>query len=170
MTDAKTVDVEDLDALMIGRRIRALLARAHEEEGSAVVEFLGVTVVLLVPLVYLVLTLGRVQAAMFAAEAAARESGRIVSQATDLDDGASRARHAVELAFADQGIVIDADAVLRFRCAAQPCLSRGAQIHVQVDAAVRLPLIPDFLAGTMPVEIPVRAAHLAVVPQFGVAP
>ncbi|MEE6282681.1 pilus assembly protein [Georgenia sp. MJ170] len=153
-----------------GSAVRRLAARLREDEGSAVVEFIGVTVVLLIPLVYLVLTLGRVQAAMFAAEAAARESGRIISQAEDLEAAAGRARSAVELAFADQGIVVDANDVLRLTCDEDPCLSRGARIHVQVDAAVRLPLVPDFLAGTMPMEVPVRAEHLAVVPEFGVAP
>lgn len=155
---------------MGGGLVRRVLARLRDEEGSAVVEFIGVTVVLLVPLVYLVLTLGRVQAAMFAAEAAARESGRIVSQATDLDDGASQARRAVELAFEDQGITVDAEDVLSLSCAEDPCLSRGAHIHVEVEAAVRLPLVPDFLDGTMPMEVPVRAEHLAVVPEFGVSP
>lgn len=152
------------------RVVRAVGARLCEERGSAVVEFIGVTVVLLIPLVYLVLTLGRVQAAMFAAEAAARESGRIVSQAEDLDDGIALARSAVELAFSDQGVAVDGDDVLRLSCAEEPCLSRGAQIHVQVDATVRLPLLPDFLDGVVPLEIPVRAEHLAVVPEFGAVP
>lgn len=149
---------------------RAVVTRLREERGSAVVEFIGVTVVLLVPLVYLVLTLGRVQAAMFAAEAAARESGRIVSQAEQLDDGVALARRAAELAFSDQGIVVDGADVIHLSCAEYPCLSRGAQIHVQVDATVRLPLVPDFLDGVVPLEVPIRAEHLAVVPEFGVVP
>ena len=40
-------------------------------------EFLGVSLVLLVPLVYLVLVLGRIEAATFAVEGAAREAARV---------------------------------------------------------------------------------------------
>jgi len=40
------------------------------ERGSALVELQGVSLVLLVPLVYLMLTMARIQAASFAAEAA----------------------------------------------------------------------------------------------------
>ena len=85
--------------------LRGLLDRfdrlRREERGSAVVEFLGVTLVLLLPLVYLVLTLGQIQAAAFAAEAAARESGRVLSHEADLPTAAARAQTAVELAFGD---------------------------------------------------------------------
>lgn len=138
----------------------------HEEDGSAVVEFIGVTVMLLVPLVYLVLTLGQLQAAAFAAEAAARESGRVLSQADDLPTSVVHAQTAVRLAFEDQGIPVDPEAALSFTCSEEPCLSPGSQVHVQVSTAVRLPLVPDFLAGAVPLEVPVQGVHLAPVPEF----
>lgn len=142
----------------------------REEAGSAVVEFLGVSLVLLLPLVYLVLTLGQVQAAAFAAEAAARESGRVLSQARDLPTAVGQAHHAVALAFGDHGISVDPAAALSITCSDDPCLSPGGQIHVAVAASVRLPLVPDFLAGAMPLEVPVEAVHLAAVPEFGGLP
>lgn len=153
------------------RAVPALLERLRDEEGgNAVVEFIGVTLVLLVPLVYLVLTLGQIQAAAFAAEAAARESGRVLSQAEDLTTAAGQAQTAVELAFEDHGIAVDAAKALDFTCSENPCLSAGGQIHVEVSAAVRLPLVPDFVAGAVPLEVPVRATHLAAVPEFGGLP
>lgn len=153
------------------RPVRALLERLRDEEGgNAVVEFIGVTLVLLVPLVYLVLTLGQIQAAAFAAEAAARESGRVLSQAEDLSTAAGQAQTAVELAFEDHGIEVDAGAALDFTCSENPCLSAGGQIHVEVATAVRLPLVPDFVAGAVPLEVPVSATHLASVPEFGGLP
>ena len=149
------------------RSLRVLLRRVQREEsGSAVVEFIGVTLVLLLPLVYLVLTLGRVQAAAFAAEAAARESGRVLSQAEDLPTAVGQAHTAVELAFGDHGITVDPEAALSFTCSEEPCLSPGGQIHVEVAAVVALPLVPDFLAGALPLEVPVEAVHLAAVPEF----
>lgn len=156
-----------------GRVRRAVVAigrRAPREGGSAIVEFLGVTLVLLVPLVYLVLTLGRVQAGLFAAEAAARETGRILSQAEDYPQGVANAHTAVELAFADHAIVVDPAVALAIECSENPCLTPGAQLHIEVTTTVRLPLLPDVLEGALPLEVPVAAAHLAVVPEFGEAP
>lgn len=141
-------------------------ARSRSDEGSAVVEFLGVSLVLLVPILYLVLTLARVQAAAFAAEGAAREAGRILSVAQSFEAGSAHAQRAVELAFSDQGIdVVGAD-VMRTTCSADPCLTPGGEILVEVAATVGLPLVPDFLADVVPTEVPVSATHLVAVGAF----
>ncbi|UNX54151.1 pilus assembly protein [Georgenia sp. TF02-10] len=136
------------------------------DRGSAVVEFLGVTLLLLVPLVYLVLTLGRVQAAAFATEGAAREAGRIVAQAETMADATARGRAAVELALADQGFAVDGAAALTATCTADPCLTPGARVVVEVRSEVDLPLVPDVLARAVPVAVPVHATHVAVVGEF----
>ena len=84
---------------MVGRR----RARPTGDEGSSVIEFLGLSLVLLVPLVYLVLTLGRLEAATFATEGAAREAARTYVAADGADEGAERAVAAVGIALRDQG-------------------------------------------------------------------
>ncbi|WP_448071416.1 pilus assembly protein [Georgenia yuyongxinii] len=145
-------------------------APGGHDRGSAVVEFLGVSLLLLVPIVYLVLTLSRVQAATFAAEGAAREVGRIVAQAETLESGLARAERAVERAFADQGFDVDGDQAIRVSCAAVPCLTPGAEVHVEVATVVGLPLVPDFLRQAVPAEVPVAAGHLVMVPEFREAP
>ncbi len=61
------------------------------DEGSAVVEFVGLVVVLLVPLVYLVLVVGRLEAATFAAEGAAREAARVFVASDEPASAAPRA-------------------------------------------------------------------------------
>ena len=71
--------------------------RSSSDAGNAVVEFLAVTVLFLVPIVYLVLVLGRLQAATFAAQGAAREAGRAFTTAAGPDDGARRAAASVGL-------------------------------------------------------------------------
>ena len=77
--------------------------RGPDDAGSAVIEFLAVTLLLLVPIVYLVLVLGRLQAATFAAEGAAREAGRAFTTAVGPDEGSRQAVAAVHLALSDQG-------------------------------------------------------------------
>ena len=51
-------------------------ARDPGEEGSAVVEFVALAVLLLIPIIYLILTVGRLQAASYAVSTAAREAAR----------------------------------------------------------------------------------------------
>ncbi|MEE6274648.1 hypothetical protein V2J56_14980 [Georgenia sp. MJ206] len=87
-----------------------------------------------------------------------------------MDDGVARARVAVELAFSDQGIAVSADDALRLTCEQDPCLTPGAEVHVEVSTAVGLPLVPEFARGVLPLEVAVSAQHLAVVPEFGPAP
>jgi hypothetical protein len=155
-------------------RFGSALARAGgdraQESGSAVVEFLGVALLLMVPLVYLILTVGRIQAAVFAAEGAARESGRLVVRAETFEEGAARARAAVDLAFADQGIAVSGADSLRMRCEQDPCLTPGSRIVIEVGAVVGLPGVPDFARGAVPVEVPVSASYVAVVDEFREVP
>ncbi|HEY5554049.1 MAG TPA: pilus assembly protein, partial [Cellulomonas sp.] len=67
----------------------------RDDAGNAIVEFLAVTVLLLIPLLYIVLLLGRLQAATFAADGAAVEAGRAYAQASTTDLGSVRAVAAV---------------------------------------------------------------------------
>lgn len=161
--------------------VRSAAARASDrlrergiapDAGSAVVEFLGVALLLLVPLVYLIVTLGQVQGAIFAAEGAAREAGRLVVSAETFDQGTARARAAVELAFADQGVPVDGAGALRLACSADPCLTPGERIVVEVRAVVALPGVPDVVSGAVGAQVPVAAEYVAVVDEFraGAAP
>lgn len=82
------------------RRLRELVQRLPREEGgNAVIEFIGMSVLFLVPLVYLTLTFFTIQGAAFAAEGAAREAGRILSLGGDT--GREAAELATRLAFED---------------------------------------------------------------------
>lgn len=150
------------------RRCRDVLARRlagagagpdpRPDAGNALVEFLGVALVLLVPLVYLVLVLGRMQAAAFAVDGAAREAVRAVLAApTAHADPAVAARAAVAIALADQGFAQDDALTL----ACDPACDRpGAQVAARVDLAVDLPLVPAFLRDAVPLSVPTSAtAH-----------
>lgn len=132
------------------------------EAGSAVVEYLGVALLLLLPLIYVVVAISRIQAASFAAEGAAREAGRIVAQADSESAAAGPAASAVERAFADQGFDVDGTEALAVTCAADPCHTPGARIDVEVATVVALPLLPASIAG-VPTSMSVESRHLVLV-------
>jgi hypothetical protein len=147
----------------VGRRVRARCS----DEGSAVVEFLGVSLILLVPIVYLVLVMARLQAASFAAEGAAREAGRSFAAADTAEDGLRRAVISVGLSLDDQGFhEVDPGHALSVRCSSDPCLEPGSDVEVEVAFEVALPFVPDFVRGVVPVAIPVRARHVSPVDAF----
>ena len=133
------------------------------EAGAAVVEFLGVSVLLLVPLVYLVVTLSQVHAAAFAVEGAAREASRAMLTADSSSAGAARAAAATRIALGDQGFDVDGADLLTLECSADPCLTPGATVGVAVRYEVPLPLVPSGLRGWVPLVVPVESAHVAAV-------
>jgi len=151
-------------------RLRSRLGAGQGDAGSAVVEFLGLALLLLVPIVYLVLTLARVEAAAYAAHGAARESGRLITRSADDAQGLTRAGAAVELAFADQGFAVDAADVLRVACDHVPCVTPGGQVVVEVRVDVPLPGVPAWVRGSVPAQVPVQARFVAVVDEFRQAP
>ena len=141
------------------------LTGAPGECGSAMVEFLGVALILLIPLVYLVVTLGRVQAGAFAAEAAAREAVRAMVTADSTAAGAGRAESVVGIALSDQGFARD-DGALSLECSASPCLTPGAAVGAVVRVEVPLPLLPDAVRGWVPLSVPVEAARTGIVDRY----
>ncbi|MCB7136444.1 pilus assembly protein [Cellulosimicrobium marinum] len=137
------------------------------ERGNAVVEFLGLALVLLLPVMYLVLTLGRVQAATFAVEGAARESARAFVTASSSADGAERAVVAVGLALADQGFdEADPGSALGVSCSAAGCLAPGGSVETVVRLDVPLPFVPGFVRDAVPLSVPVEARHVVDVDEY----
>lgn len=130
------------------------------DEGNAIVEFLGVALLLLVPVVYLALTLGRLQAATFAVDGAAREGVRGVVTAPDTVTAEQRMLTAVGLALADQGVEADPAASTTVTCDGT-CLDPGATVTVQVAVDVPLPGTA-WLQGAIPLSVPVTATSTAV--------
>lgn len=147
----------------------ALLARLRTsvgggDAGSAVVEFLGASLLLLVPVVYLVLVLGRVQAATFAVDTAAREAARAAVTAEPAA-AAARVDAAVALALADQGLPAGAAAVA-VACEPRDCAGAGATVSVEVAVDVDLPGVPAFAADAVPLRVPVSAVVTSPVEAF----
>lgn len=148
--------------------VRRRVRHGRADAGSALVEFLGVALVLLVPVVYLVLVLGRLQAATFAAEGAAREAARVYVSAPDAAAGRARAVTAVGVALADQDFADDPSAALAVGCSAATCLQAGAEVTATVQVRVPLPFVPAFVRDVVPLEVPVRAERTAAVDAYRV--
>lgn len=136
------------------------------DRGSAAIEFVAIGMLLLVPLVYVVIALGRIQAASFAADGSAREAARAFVTAADDQDGHRRATTAVRLGLLDQGFTDPRDGALTVECSTAACLTPGSQVRVLVEVRVVLPGVPRFLDQAFPAAVTVRAGHVAVVDEF----
>lgn len=141
--------------------------RPRGDDGSAIVEFCVLAVLMLVPVVYLVVTLGRLQAAAFATQGAAREAGRAFVTAPDEAAGRERAHAAALLAFSDQGFTDRRLIVLDVECASPTCLAPDARVAVHATLQVVLPAVPRIIDGFIPSRIEVDARHVSTVGRFG---
>ena len=134
-----------------------------DDTGSAVVEFLGTSLLLLVPVVYLVVVLGAVQGATFAVEGAAREAARAAVTAP-ADEAGERVDAAVAIAVADHGLT-PADVTAEVTCSVD-CREAGSHVTATVAARVPLPGVPGLVRDAVPTEIPVSATVTAPVDAY----
>lgn len=136
------------------------------ERGSALVETTWLMILLLVPLVYLMLSVFEVQRASFGVSGAARAAARAYSLSPDEDSAWNRAEAAAAVALGDQGIDL-ADVDLVVRCTPVPgdCLAPGSLIRVEVRHQVVLPLAPSALGEQAP-SFRVRAGHAVAYGSF----
>jgi Flp pilus assembly protein TadG len=131
-----------------------------DERGTALIEFVWLALLLLIPLVYVVLEVFDAQRTSYAAAAAARSAGRAFATAPDAASAYARAHEAVRLAFADQGVEEPVRLTIRCRPDPQHCLSPGSVITAEVHTTARLPLMPAVLGSSTP-RIRVESVHSA---------
>ncbi|MFD1721748.1 hypothetical protein [Amnibacterium endophyticum] len=137
------------------------------EAGSAAVEGFVLGVLLLVPLVYLVLTLSALQGAAFAAEGAARQAARSIVLAEDDAAGRAAADAAVRVALADWRVPEGAASVaVECRPAPDDCLTPRGAVRVSALLATALLLLPPAVAVDAPASVPVDAAAVQRVSAF----
>lgn len=146
-----------------GVRLRRRLAA---DRGSAVVEFVALSVLMLVPTLYLVIALGQVQGASFAVASIGREVARIHATDPSGDRAAGRATAATALILADHGLQADPGRIVTVRCSADPCRSPDARIDVDVDVHVPLPLLGSGVLGSGPLGVSVETRHSLLVEPF----
>lgn len=137
--------------------------RRAEEAGSAVIEFIVLAVVLLIPTVYLILAVARLQAASYAVATAAREAGRVYVTAPTGSSPQARAETAAGLAFADHGLN---GGRISIRCAADPCLTPEARVDIDAEVDVPLPLVPAVVADVIPASVRIGGSYGSTVDRF----
>ena len=136
------------------------MRRPTGDDGNAIVEFSYLAVLLMVPLVYVLLSVFEVQRASFGVTEAARQAGRAYATADDAAQGRARAAAAAALAMRDQGL--ECRGCLT---ALTGSLEADARVTVTVEHFVRLPLLGSVL-GDRRGGIPVDATHVEVVDRF----
>jgi Flp pilus assembly protein TadG len=136
------------------RRSNAGAVGRRRDAGAAVVEFVLLGVVLLVPLAYLALVVSAVQRSLHGVTQAAREAGRAYATGT-AGTAAARATYAARLALEDQGLPADGVQV-RYGPATGSCadasaapapLVPGAVFAVCVTRPLAVPGVPGVVTG-----------------------
>lgn len=125
-----------------------------DDGGSAIIEFVFVAVVVMVPLIYLIAAVATVQRTELAVTQAARDAGRAYATSDSAQQASLRVRAAVRLALTDQGLPDDADvrfvasgADCEHDAAVTPTLEPGVEFTVCVTRRVELPGVPSVLTG-----------------------
>ena len=131
----------------------------RSETGTALVEMTWLSLLLLVPLVYILLAVFAVQSGSYAVSGAARAAARAYALAPDEGSAPARARAALDVALDDHDLDVEqVDVGVSCRPAPGNCLSPGSVITVSVRHQVRLPFMPAALGGRTP-SIRVEAEH-----------
>lgn len=136
-------------------RWRARRRAVPGEAGNAIVEFVFVGLLVMVPLIYFLLAVFDLQRNTFAVTQAAREAGRAMATAPTVAAGKARAQYAARLALADQGLG-QAEFAVSFLPAGTACraggdaadLTPGSDFVVCVTRTFIPPGVPTVVAGT----------------------
>lgn len=123
------------------------IRRLGKDSGSALVEFVALTVLLLIPIIYLILTLTQLHAGKYAAASAAHSAARVFVSAPDAASAHARAARAARIALDDQGFTeVRVGEALEISCAPD-CSNRVHDVAVRITIPVRVPGIPFLGAG-----------------------
>ena len=133
--------------------------RRRTEAGTALVEVTWLSLLLMLPLLYIVLAVFEVQRSAFGVGAAARAAGRAYAVAPSEAAAVDRANAAAAVALDDQQLDASRSTML-VTCSPDPenCLAPGSVIRVDVAYPVALPLVPSALGAHTP-SIRVEAVH-----------
>lgn len=144
------------------------IGSTEDDDGNAMIEFVFVAILVLVPLIYLIVAVAVIQRGRLATTNAARDVGRAIATSDSTNQAAVRAQAALRIAIADQGLD-PADVQLRYVPAAADCqsgagivpsLAAGSEFEVCVIRHQRLPAVPSVLSGRGVVTIGRYLVHI----------
>jgi Flp pilus assembly protein TadG len=135
-------------------RARLAAVRSDDERASAIVEFIFVAAVVLIPLVYLVVAVAVVQRSRLSVTNAARDIGRAVASSKSQDEADVRSKAALRVSLGNQGFT-PSDVEIRYvdpsaECSSRgitPTLTPGSEFAVCVIRHEQLPAVPTVLSG-----------------------
>lgn len=133
-----------------------------DQRGSALVEFVFLAVLLMVPLFYLLLVAADLQRAAFTVTAAVRAAGRAYATAGSDATGRVRAELAAELVMSDGRVAMPPGA-LQIDCGGPCDYTPGSYVTVLLRVQVALPFVPFACGGRdcgLPLAVPVSARHV----------
>ena len=139
--------------------------RRRDERGSGLVEFVWLAILLIIPMLWIVMSVFEVQRGAFAVSAAARAAGRAYALAPNDAVGAARAQAVAQLTLDDQGAPGMAATVTSSCEPGPPCHRGTSVITVRVASKVALPLMPDVLGGDRP-SFALSASHRVPIGQY----
>lgn len=138
---------------------RAFRWRSRDDRGSALVELTWLGLLLMIPLVYVIVSIVTVQRSAYGATEAARAAGRAFILAPDVATAQERAFDVAQVAMADQGVALaPADLVVVCRPTPSSCLQPGSSVEVRIDLEVALPAVPAIF-GRSAGSVSVDASH-----------
>jgi Flp pilus assembly protein TadG len=112
------------------------------QRGSAVVEFTFLGLLLMVPVVYFIITVGQLQGGSFAVVGAADQAAKVFVAQPDAPSGRTAAEQAAMVALADYGHPAG-NASVEIHCdSGGDCTAAGSAVTVTVRLTVPLPFAP----------------------------
>ena len=113
----------------------------NRERGSSTIEFTWLTLLLLVPLVYVVVAVFETQQTAYGVSAASEAAARAFIASRSVEGAPARANQAARVVLADHGV---SAAKVSTHCK-PACFEPGSTVIVRVSASQRLPLAPAVL-------------------------
>lgn len=111
------------------------------ESGNAMVEFIFLALLLMVPLIYFIVTIGQLQGASFAVAGAADQAAKVFVDSGDPVAGRVAAEQSVAIALADFGYSTER-AGMEVSCNRTNCSAAGTSVTIAVRLDVSLPMVP----------------------------
>ncbi len=155
--------------IMPNARFAAFRARLADEreDGNAIMEFVFVAILMMVPLVYFVVAVAVIQHNQLAVSQAARDAGRAYATSDSAREAGTRARAAMQISLRAQHVTtpvqlkyVRAGADCKSGRGITPTLAAGAQFTVCVISTISVPGVPSVLAGKAITSVGAYVVHV----------
>ncbi|GAB3188268.1 hypothetical protein [Nesterenkonia suensis] len=141
--------------------LRGRLGSTSAQDGSSIVEFIMLAVLLLIPIIYFVVGVSTVQGATYAAAGAADQAAKMYVSTEGGDPQAERRSEAAVLATLQDFDIDPARATVTRSCPQGTCTADGDLVAFTVEIQVPVPLIPD-IGGWYPTLVAVSATSVQI--------